>query len=49
MRTIAAAIANAEFAEIPDAGHMTTMENPAAVNNALVRFIDARASDWSLQ
>ena len=41
MRKIAEAIPNAEFVEIPDAGHMTTMENPAAVNEALVRFIDA--------
>ena len=28
MKAIAAAIPNAEFVEIPDAGHMTTMENP---------------------
>ena len=28
MQAIAAAIPNAEFVEIPDAGHMTTMENP---------------------
>ena len=35
MQSIAAAIPNAEFVVIPDAGHMTTMENPAAVNDAL--------------
>ena len=35
MKTIAAAIPGAEFVEIPDAGHMTTMENPEAVNEAL--------------
>jgi pimeloyl-ACP methyl ester carboxylesterase len=40
MRTIAAAIPNAEFIEIPDAGHMTTMENPAAVNETIVRFVE---------
>ena len=39
MRTIAAAIPNAEFVVIPNSGHMTTMENPEAVNAALVRFI----------
>jgi pimeloyl-ACP methyl ester carboxylesterase len=39
MRKIADAIPNATFVEIPDAGHMTTMENPGAVNEALVSFI----------
>jgi len=39
MRTIAAAIPHAEFAEIPEAGHMTPMENPAAVNKALIGFL----------
>jgi pimeloyl-ACP methyl ester carboxylesterase len=39
MRAIATVIPNAEFAEIPDAGHMTTMENPAAVNAAFARFL----------
>ena len=38
MQAIAAAIPNAEFVEIPDAGHMTTMENPTAVNEAFTRF-----------
>jgi len=45
MASIASAIPGAQFVEIPAAGHMTTMENPAAVNEALVRFI----LDWSLQ
>ena len=40
MRTIAAAIPNSEFAEIPAAGHMTTMENAAAVNETVVRFVE---------
>jgi pimeloyl-ACP methyl ester carboxylesterase len=39
MKSIAAAIANAEYVEIPDAGHMTTMENPDATNTALREFI----------
>ncbi|MEX0613285.1 MAG: alpha/beta fold hydrolase [Pirellulales bacterium] len=39
MRSIAAAIPNAKFVEIPDAGHMTTMENPAAVNEQFSRFV----------
>jgi pimeloyl-ACP methyl ester carboxylesterase len=39
MEAIARAIPNAEFAVIPDSGHMTTMENPEAVNAALHGFI----------
>jgi 3-oxoadipate enol-lactonase len=39
MQTIAAAIPNAEFVVIPNSGHMTTMENPEAVNAALLRFV----------
>ena len=39
MRTIADAIPNAEFVEIANAGHMTTMEQPEAVNEALVAFL----------
>lgn len=39
MRTITAAIPEATFVEIPAAGHMTTMENPAAVNDALIGFL----------
>jgi pimeloyl-ACP methyl ester carboxylesterase len=44
MRAIADAITNSEFIEIPDAGHMTTMENPAAVNQAVHQFIDKGGS-----
>ncbi len=40
MRQIAGAIPNAQFIEIQGAGHMTTMENPEAVNKALHRFIN---------
>jgi 3-oxoadipate enol-lactonase len=39
MKAVAAAIPNAQYVEIPSAGHMTTMENPPAVNDALLRFI----------
>jgi pimeloyl-ACP methyl ester carboxylesterase len=39
MAAIAAAIPKAEFIEVPDAGHMTTMENPAVVNEAMLRFL----------
>jgi pimeloyl-ACP methyl ester carboxylesterase len=39
MRAIAEAIPAAQFVVIPAAGHMTTMENPAAVNEAIVRFV----------
>ena len=40
MKEIAAAIPGAEFLVIPRAGHMTTMEEPEAVNTAIVRFVD---------
>jgi pimeloyl-ACP methyl ester carboxylesterase len=39
MRAMADAIPNAQFVEIADAGHMTTMENPHAVNTALRSFM----------
>jgi pimeloyl-ACP methyl ester carboxylesterase len=39
MHAIANAIPNAQFVEIPAAGHMTTMENPLAVNAAFTRFL----------
>ena len=41
MRTIAEAIPNAKFVEIPAAGHMTTMENPEEVSAALIEFLRA--------
>jgi pimeloyl-ACP methyl ester carboxylesterase len=41
MRAIAGAIPNATFVEISAAGHMTTMENPGAVNSALVDFVES--------
>jgi pimeloyl-ACP methyl ester carboxylesterase len=39
MRQIAEAIPHGQYVEIPDAGHMTTVENPAAVNAAMIEFI----------
>lgn len=42
MRSITAAIPGATFVEIPASGHMTTMENPAAVNRALITFLKER-------
>jgi 3-oxoadipate enol-lactonase len=39
MRGMAEAIPGARFAEIPAAGHMAPMENPAAVNAAIVEFL----------
>jgi 3-oxoadipate enol-lactonase len=41
MQAIAGAIPNAEFIVIPNSGHMTTMEQPESVNEALTRFIVA--------
>jgi pimeloyl-ACP methyl ester carboxylesterase len=38
MRAIAAAIPGSQFTEVPEAGHMTTMENPPAVNTAVQDF-----------
>jgi 3-oxoadipate enol-lactonase len=40
MRAIADAIPGARFVEIPAAAHMTTMENPEAVNEALHVFLE---------
>ncbi|MCI0334662.1 MAG: alpha/beta hydrolase [Planctomycetes bacterium] len=39
MQQIATTIPNGQYVEIPNAGHMTTMENPKAVNAALQAFI----------
>jgi pimeloyl-ACP methyl ester carboxylesterase len=39
MRQIAAAIPNGKYVEIPTAGHMSTIENPDAVNKALRDFV----------
>ena len=39
MRGIADAIPAAKFVEIPAAAHMSPLENPAAVNAAIVEFL----------
>lgn len=39
MRAIAEAMPRARYVEIAGAGHMTPMENPAAVNGAIRRFL----------
>ena len=39
MREIATALPQAEFVEVPAAGHMSPLENSEAVNDALVRFV----------
>ena len=44
MKTIADAIPGAEYVVIPDAGHMSTMENPKAANSAVVGFVEALQS-----
>jgi pimeloyl-ACP methyl ester carboxylesterase len=41
MRAIATTIPGCQFVEIPDAGHMTAMENSAAVNEAIASFLTA--------
>jgi 3-oxoadipate enol-lactonase len=41
MRGIAEAIPGAKFVEIPAAGHLSPMENPAAVNAAILDFLAA--------
>jgi 3-oxoadipate enol-lactonase len=39
MRTIAATIAGAEYAEIPAAGHMSPLEDPQGVNQSIRKFL----------
>jgi 3-oxoadipate enol-lactonase len=39
MKSIADAIPNSKFVTIPNSGHMTPMENPAAVNTAIREFL----------
>ena len=41
MREIAAALPNSTLVEIADAGHRAPLENPTAVNQALLTFLDA--------
>ena len=41
MREIAAALPNSKLVEIANAGHLAPLENPSAVNQALLAFLDA--------
>jgi 3-oxoadipate enol-lactonase len=41
MRRVAAAIPDAKFKIIPDAGHLSPLENPPVFNAALASFLDA--------
>ena len=41
MRGMAAAIPGAKLLEIPAAGHMSPLEDPAAVNAAMAKFLSA--------
>jgi len=41
-RRLAAALPGARLETIPRAGHLSTLDNPAAVNAALAAFLDAR-------
>lgn len=40
MKKVASCIAESKLVEIKDAGHLTTMEQPAAVNKAIKAFLD---------
>jgi pimeloyl-ACP methyl ester carboxylesterase len=40
MRTLAAAIPNAEFVALEDCGHMSPLENPRAFNAVLQGFLN---------
>jgi len=42
--TIASRIANSQFVVVPGAGHMIQLEAPAAVNEAITRWLDTPAS-----
>jgi pimeloyl-ACP methyl ester carboxylesterase len=44
MKSMAEATPNSKFVEIPDAGHMSPMENPAAVNRAIEEFVEGLPS-----
>lgn len=40
-RTMAQALPSARIVEIPDAGHLAPLENPAAANAAMLNFLDS--------
>jgi pimeloyl-ACP methyl ester carboxylesterase len=39
MRSVSNSIPSAQFLEIADAGHMSPLENPPSVNDAIRRFL----------
>jgi pimeloyl-ACP methyl ester carboxylesterase len=39
MRSIAKALPNATFVEVPDSGHMAPLEDPQTVNAAIRKFL----------
>lgn len=39
MHSLAEAIPDGEFVEVPDAGHLSPMENPQVINDVLMRFL----------
>jgi 3-oxoadipate enol-lactonase len=42
-KKMAQALPSAELVEVPDAGHMSPLENPAPVNAAILRFLESLA------
>ena len=42
-RAMAGAIPNAQFVEIPGVGHLSPLEDPAAANAAILRFLQSLA------
>ena len=44
MRGIATRIPAARFVEVPGAGHMAPLENPAVVNGAIRSFLNATST-----
>jgi pimeloyl-ACP methyl ester carboxylesterase len=48
MKEIADGIPGAEFVEIPHAGHLTSLENPEAVNSAIESFLQRRVTATSV-
>jgi pimeloyl-ACP methyl ester carboxylesterase len=42
-RQLSKALPNAELVEIPDAGHLSPLENPAPVNAAILRYLESIA------
>ena len=42
MEPIHRSIKGSKYVEIPNAGHLSTMENPTAVNSALLSFVDGQ-------